>query len=478
MRPLNSRRLSRLLLVACLSSAASRAVAAPQASLDAQLAQALSQVSKQTSVAVCAVSVADDRVWYASNADLPLKPASVQKLFVTAAALEHFPADFALETRLLRSGEELWIIGGGDPGLGDPRLLDRSGLTLDGLLEQWAQQIAQAFDGAPVARIVLDDSVFDDQLRHPDWPDSQQLRWYQAPVCGLVLNDNCVDAALRVSGPTVEVRLTPPLPPTFVRNDLRLGSPHKPTVTRQAGSDVLVFTGKAAKSAELDPITVARPTLVLGAAIQVALERRGVRVTGPIVRRTITPEDERAATPILRQRTPLRDLVWRCNNFSQNLFAECLLKSLAAYDANGRRTSQGSWPGGVARLEEILRSLGVDPRDAVFRDGSGLSHENRATARQIAELLCIMHHHRQCAAFLESLAVPGEEGTLRSRFARSDLRGRIRAKTGSIQGVATLAGYLTRDDGRVLAFAILENGEPSYPLMTRICEILAAAPPP
>ena len=133
----------------------------------------------------------------------------------------------------------------------------------------------------------------------------------------------------------------------------------------------------------------------------------------------------------------------------QNLFAECLLKSLAAYGPDGRRTGQpGGWESGAAIVRATLSKLGVDLTGAVLRDGSGLSHSNRASAAQIVRLLAIMKRHRHADVFLESLAVPGELGSMRRRYARIGPGGRLRAKTGTLAQVHSLAGYVERADER------------------------------
>ena len=171
--------------------------------------------------------------------------------------------------------------------------------------------------------------------------------------------------------------------------------------------------------------------------------------------------------------TSLRDVLWRSNTFSQNFFAECLLKSLAAYGPDGQRTGEpGSWERGEDVLQATLKKLGVALDGAVLRDGSGLSHQNRVTAQQVVKLLTTMRRHRAAEVFVGSLAAPGEPGTMQRRYALPELRGRLRGKTGTIQGVQTLAGYVSRADGTTLAFALLINGNDAATLPIRVCRAL------
>ena len=157
------------------------------------------------------------------------------------------------------------------------------------------------------------------------------------------------------------------------------------------------------------------------------------------------------------------------------MFAECLLKSLAAYEPDGRRSgTAGSWEAGERVLRATLTKLGLDLSDATLRDGSGLSHTNAVTATQLTRLLIQMRRHRYVDVFLKSLARAGELGSMKNRYNDPALRGRLVGKTGTIEGVHTLAGYITRQDGSVVAFAMLLNGPADQNLLVQVCKVLVA----
>jgi D-alanyl-D-alanine carboxypeptidase/D-alanyl-D-alanine-endopeptidase (penicillin-binding protein 4) len=88
-------------------------------------------------------------------------------------------------------------------------------------------------------------------------------------------------------------------------------------------------------------------------------------------------------------------------------------------------------------------------------DGSGLSRQNRVTARLISELLAAMGEHRYAKVYRESLPIGGVDGTLKKRLGA--VKGRVWAKTGTIGGVRSLSGYAETVDGRAVAFSILCN---------------------
>jgi PBP4 family serine-type D-alanyl-D-alanine carboxypeptidase len=463
-------------------------------------------------------------VWFARDADAPMKPASTMKLFVSAAAIDHLGVGFEFATRVYLVDGELWVIGGGDPGLGDERIAEKRGQTPMSVLQRWRDELKRRGVGA-IDKIVLDDSIFDQEWRHEDWPVDQAQRWYQAPVGGINFNDNCLDVAITLTDGGVELTSVPPLPDAFIENHLRRGGPHRPLIDRRPDSDIFVLSGTAAQGGALVPISARRPGTFFGHALMRTLADGGVAVRQDVVRREIDPEAWRLLEPLAVEKTSLADVLWRSNTFSQNLFAECLLKALAAYPRqagslpdgrgsdpgsrqhgslpdgrgsdpgsrqhgslpdgrgsdpgsrqhgslpdgrgsdpgsrqpgslpDGRGSDTGSWPRGTQVLRRTLESLGLDMAGAVLRDGSGLSHENRVSARQMATLLARLKQHRSAALFEESLAEPRTDGTLRRRFREPQFENRLRAKTGSIAGVSTLAGYVERPDGVTLAFAIL-----------------------
>ena len=461
-----------LLVIFLPAVAAGQSPADSAAAVQAELGALLSKVSPKTRVSLAVANVADGQRWFAREADTLRKPASVLKLFVSAAALERLGPRFAYKTRVYTHEGELWVVGSGDPALGDDRIAEHYGRSPTHLYDEWAAAL-QAAGVHTVDTIVLDDSVFERPGRHPDWPAAQDSRWYQAPIGGLNFNDNCLDARVEPRGDSVELILRPELPPTFVTNSLKVGKRHKPIVRRKADSDAFEYVGSVKRSDIIQPASVRRPTVFFGHALKQALVSRGIEVRGQVVRRPLTPAACARARLLAEHETPLPDVLWRCNRFSQNLFAECLLKSLEAYAPDGSRSGRpGSWEGGVAVERAVLAGLGVELGPAVLRDGSGLSHDNLVTAEQVVELLLAMSRHRHSGVFLDSLATPGEDGSMRRRYKDPALQERLRGKTGTLNGVRALAGYARRPDGTTLAFALLCNGRADATLPVKVARIL------
>jgi D-alanyl-D-alanine carboxypeptidase/D-alanyl-D-alanine-endopeptidase (penicillin-binding protein 4) len=138
---------------------------------------------------------------------------------------------------------------------------------------------------------------------------------------------------------------------------------------------------------------------------------------------------------------------------SQNLYAETLLRAVGAHDVG-----LGSFETGRAALQRTLAAWGISPSDLMIADGSGLSRYNLLTAEALVTILArVAADERLRDRFAAALPVAGRDGTLSERMRHTPADGNLRAKTGSMSGVRSLAGYVTDADGERLAFAIIAN---------------------
>ena len=190
------------------------------------------------------------------------------------------------------------------------------------------------------------------------------------------------------------------------------------------------------------------PALAAARGLVRSLRGRGVRVAG----RTAVGAAPAGTAPIAAVRSPRMDRLVRLINVpSDNFAAEVLLKDLGA--AYGR---SGSTAQGAAVVRRTMEALEIQRR--AVADGSGLSRANRVSARQVVALLAAMRGTDEADAFEHSLAVAGRTGTLRNRLRGTAADGACRGKTGTLNGVSSLAGLCSTRDGHVVAFALLMNG--------------------
>jgi len=191
------------------------------------------------------------------------------------------------------------------------------------------------------------------------------------------------------------------------------------------------------------------PAAALGDALRVALAEAGIKAGAVSVSRRAT--GSRGAMIARIESPPVGALLGNVLADSSNLYAEMLFKRVSRW--NG----VASWKGSLAMERGFLtQSVGLEPSSFRFDDGAGLSPENLVTARSTVELLRYARSTPGGRELWESsLAKPGEEGTLRRRLL--PLRGRLFGKTGTIDGVAGLAGWVYRADGSPVYFAIFVN---------------------
>jgi serine-type D-Ala-D-Ala carboxypeptidase/endopeptidase (penicillin-binding protein 4) len=460
---------------AAFPSAPARAAAVVAADLAADIAKPLQDKLLQRAVVGIEIvrlgnSPGDAQPVYANNAHQPLIPASNLKLVTTSAALEKFGADFRFRTMLLLSAEgDLILVGDGDPSFGDGEYLKKVGWGITTVYENWAEQLKNRNITA-VRNVVVDDSVFDETFVHPHWPTDQVHMRYEAGVGGVNLNANCVDFSIRSNGPgqLVGYAIEPDTKYVTVRNTCVAGGENAVWLSRAAGVNDIVLRGTT-RGSTVQSVTIHDPPMFAATVLAEALAARGVRVTGQVKRdRTIRAQVQQVgrqgpfAAPHLGlvavHETPLPAVLARCNKDSMNLYAESLCKRLGFAATN----ASGSWENGTAAVGAYLKSIGIAETEFRLDDGSGLSKENAISAHALTSVLIRDFHGKSRDTFLASLSVAGSDGTLEDRFRGeyADLRGRVLGKSGYVNGVRSLSGFLKAKDDRWYAFSILMNKTP------------------
>jgi len=181
----------------------------------------------------------------------------------------------------------------------------------------------------------------------------------------------------------------------------------------------------------------------------------------------------RRGPPLLERRSwPLAAIVAETNKRSDNFFAETLLLTLGQ-----EVTGRGDYGTAAKEVEAWVRSLGVPAAEFRMLDGSGLSRQDAASPRALVSLLRHMRQRDTFPVFRDSLAVAGQDGTLRNRMRFSPAQGKIMAKTGTLREVRALSGYVQGADGTLYAFALLANdyrvhGSRVKKIFDEICTVL------
>ena len=395
------------------------------------LERAVDELLGPTGARTCVAVYEGERPVLLRKPDQSLVPASTQKILIATAALAVLGPDFRYETRVLSDGEPrdgavgaVWLVGSGDPTLASPEyirwLADRPRFQF-----HQATPLTALVDGLKAAGVTTvtggvlgDESRYDRTRIVPSWKANYVIDNEAGPLGALLVN----------SGFTVF----------------------------ESGLERRADDPAAHAASELSRLATAA----------------GITVTGP-ARSGVAPVGETVTLATVRS-APLSEIVAGMLRESDNTAAELLVKELGV-----ARRHDGSTPAGTQAVTDALTDAGLPTAGLRLGDGSGLEITNHASCALLAAALRIPD--RGGAPELSPLlAVAGRSGTLSLRLAATPLEGKLRGKTGSLNGVTGLAGYL--DGRRGLSFAFLANGPLSDSagrlLQDRLVALLAGYPGP
>lgn len=416
---------------------------------------------------------------YSRNANQNFVPASNVKLLTTAAGLEQLGPDYRYETPLYVDGPvengtlkgNLIVRGAGDPTLGGHEQRDDP----TQVFRRWADSLRAQGITHVAGNVVGDASRLDDTPLGKGWSWSDISYAYAAQIGGLVYNENTVD--LRVTGRQVgePAQVTwEPFETDFVRvvnrsRTVPFRVEEDEEYQRLMGTNTIhVRTQVHPNGVENESITISDPTLYFTHVLRTVLQRQGISVDGKpaaLDATGLSPEyDHPSVRRVASYRSPpLSQIVQTLNKESKNLYAEQLLRTLAAEEPPETEDDldPASSPLGVRAVRETLAQAEIDTSRVQLVDGSGLSRQNLFQPRALVRLLQYMWLHSDSdvsSAFFDSLPKGGEEGTLEYRFQGSaPARANVRAKTGTLSNVSSLSGYVTSDRGTPVAFSVFCN---------------------
>ncbi len=406
------------------------------------------------------LNAADGSVVYSHNSDRLLMPASNMKIFTTAAALKVLGPDYKFSTKVFFHNGNLVIKGSGDPLLGDTVTLQKYGRSFGWEFNEIVNGI-KAGQIMEIKDIIVDSSVFDDQLVHPSWPVAQLNRDYAPQVCGINYNGNCIEITAYPSGGTVAYTKSPDTGYISISNQASVTRERKNTiwVSRLAGTNNMTLYGKCYQKALPVQVTVHRPAVYFGYILAEQLIKNGISLTGSIVERHTDIKGD--AKALAEFNTDLKDVMIRSNRDSFNLAAECLAKKISSAKTAGGIGGQWKHCGQI--IKEYLEGAGIAAEGFEFDDGCGLSRNNKVSADMLARVLLEVYKSDDRQLFMDTLAVGGVRGSspVRKYFTEPQYKGRIYAKSGTIDGVKAMSGYCDTNGG-VFVFSVITNSANGY----------------
>jgi D-alanyl-D-alanine carboxypeptidase/D-alanyl-D-alanine-endopeptidase (penicillin-binding protein 4) len=405
-------------------------------------------------VGVYVQEVGATRPLFAWNADKAMNPASVMKLLTTLAALELLGPNYTWRTEVYVDGAVKGEVLEGNlvlKGSGDPKLtLENFWLLLKGLRARGLREIR--------GDLVVDRSLFALEDADAARFDNEPTRPYNVPPDALLVNYKSVRLHFipQEDSGTVRIAALPDLPQVSVLNQLALGAgscsywPERPMAYPEQAR--LVFTGVFPQGCgeKAKSFSLLTPNEYLLALFRQAWQEVGGAFTGNLRESPVPASARLFAT---WESPPLSEVIRDINKFSNNVMARQMFLTLSlSVDAPPATTSKAT-----RAIQEWLTRIGLDVPELVIENGSGLSRNERVSPRNLARLLQRGWDSPLLPEYLASLPIPGVDGTLRRRLSDSQAAGHAHLKSGYLEGVRAVAGYVRDRRGRWLIVVCIVN---------------------
>ena len=461
------------------------------ADLQAKIRQTLTRPDlRRGQIGVKVVSLDTNRTIYEEDAEKYFMPASNMKNYTVAAALEKLSPDFRFVTSVYAAAMpdangvvrgDLTIYGRGDVSFSQ-------GFDDGGSFKQ-LNALADKIVGSGVKRIegsiVGDESYFSGNTIPASW-EWDDLQWKSgAEISALPVNDNLVELNVKPSQANSPCYISTLPANTIVKiinrcQTVPAGAAREIRVTKKLDQNTLEVSGTmpVGDQGYQGNVTVSRPAELFVEMLRGILLQKNVIVTG---QNKVINQNEKSFLPVAFptapieiariESAPLGLIAAKTMKPSQNTYTEIILWTLGeqigrkqeaalATDENSakklRKTSSAEL--GTRVIKTFLTEIGVAPDSVIQWDGSGLSRHNLITPNSVVALYTFMSKSRYADVWLNSLTVGGVDGTLQNRFKGTVAANNARGKTGTIDQVSALSGYVSTRTGERIVFSILVNG--------------------
>jgi serine-type D-Ala-D-Ala carboxypeptidase/endopeptidase (penicillin-binding protein 4) len=443
---------------------------------------------RRGSVGVKIVSLQTGKVIFEENAEKYFMPASNMKSYTVGTALEKLSPNFRTATSVFAGAMpdangiikgDLTIYGRGDVSMsfaftrpnGDPNAVLTNADYLQ-VLEPLANKIVQAGVKRIEGSLVGDESYFKSEALPASW-EWDDLQWYYgAEVSALPVLDNAVDISIKPSvlNSPCDVKILPVNPMFTITNrciTTASGSRRELGINKKIDRNVLEITGTMplGDRGYRNSLAVSRPAQLFIEMLRQLLQQKGVTITGQ--NRVVNAKEKAAIitastvapVEITRLESPPFSLIAaKTMKPSQNMFTETILRILGEQVGDKTNPNATSEARGIGVIKNFMTQIG-NPPDAIIQwDGSGLSRHNLITPASNVQLYSYLAKSPNALAWRESLTIGAVDGTLRNRFRDTAAANNARGKTGTIDQVSALTGYVTTAAGEQLVFSVIVNG--------------------
>lgn len=358
----------------------------------------ISEVPAGTKMAILIYNPLTQDTIFCLNHTKSMIPASNTKLFTTSTALELLSGEFLLSTKILADEDDLsdGIINGSIyiKGFGNPVFTTED---LENLVNELYQSGLRKITG----NVIGDDTYFDNVYSRDDWISEERANVKLPPISALVIDRN------------------------------------RTIVTKKSKGKYRNYF-----------VDVDNPPLFAAKKLKEKLASYGIEVEGKYISGQAADN-----TKILAESSiELRELIKLINKNSDNFYAECLFKFLGSAHSG----QQGNSFFSTQAILKYIEDNGIFSEGTTIVDGSGISRFDQVTAGALVGLLeKIYFNIKQFDDFYNSLSIAGVDGTLRKRLIGTPAENNFRGKTGTLNGVSSIAGYVTTNDGDDIIVCIM-----------------------
>ena len=432
-----------------------------QAALPFNVQEALSKAQLPAdSVAVVVQPVDGGAPIISHNAAKAMNPASVMKLVTTYAALEALTPAYRWKTEVYRNGPLNQGVLDGDliiKGYGDPAL---------NITEFWRllQQVQQQGIRQVKGNLILDLSVYAPEVSQRPVLDDEPWRAYNANPSALLLNGRNTSFRFSVvntgNKPTVQISQEFELPQIRVINTMQMRKgvcndwrgDLRYSITPQADGVTVAFSGTLPDQCDERylELSVLSDTQYVFFSFKKLWAQLGGQFNGQLVLAPATDANTLVTTWLS---PPLDSVVRDINKWSNNVMARQLLLTIAL-EAGFTPADE---TGAALALKQVLRQRGLQFPELVLENGSGLSRIERVSAEHLAQLLVTAWQRPVMPVLMASMPILGLDGTTKKRLAESASKGMAYLKTGSLEGVSSIAGYVQDQAGKRYVLVVMAN---------------------
>jgi len=426
---------------------------------------------KHAGVGISVVDVGTNREIAQFDSERSLVPASSLKVLTTASALAMLGTEYRFSTHLQYTGSidnngqlngNLIIQGAGDPTLGSPTM--PGGESLEQVLDKLSMALQQKGIRKVNGHIIGDASYFSTTVNGASWQWNDLGNYYGAGSWGLNFHDNLYYLRFQQTsrlGRTPRIAIIEPeIPNLRFTNEVTAAS-------AGSGDNAYIYgapytyerfvRGTIPVGSKLFSIKGSIPDPPLFAAQQLTtrLQNAGIVSTkGATSDRLLGQPISTTRQKLLTHRSPfLKEIVVRTNIKSVNLYCETLLRAIGKI-----KGAEGTVSGGIKALQTFWEARGLSFSGVALEDGSGLSSKNVVTAKFMAQLMRkVARDSKIYDDFRNSLPIAGKSGGMSYTLRGTAAAGKVRAKTGTLNRVRSLTGYVESKSGKLLSFSIIVN---------------------